>query len=307
MTTKSPTSLKYYIYSVLAMLFWGMSFIWTRLALIDFDPISVIFFRLVLSSLILYFFIRISRSQEKIDKKDRRWFLLLALSEPFFYFIGENFGLQYVSPAVTSAIIATIPLITPIVAYIFLKDKIDRYIVIGVLLSFTGIIYMLVNRDLSLNASSKGVALIFLAVFSAVAYTFFIRKLANKYKAITILTIQNIIGAIYFLPIFILFDLNKVLTSHPSTEGVLAIVQLAIFASSLAFLLFIIVVAKLGMVKANIFTNLIPVFTAIFAYFIIGELITLQKVIGIVLVISGIVISQGPALVMLYKRSSGSR
>ncbi|HLN52951.1 MAG TPA: DMT family transporter, partial [Lentimicrobium sp.] len=162
-----------------------------------------------------------------------------------------------------------------------------------------------VNKDLSLNASPKGIALIFLAVFSAVAYTFFIRKLANKYKAITILTIQNVIGTIYFLPVFITLDLSHVIASHPSSSGILAIVQLAIFASSLAFLLFIIVVAKLGMVKANIFTNLIPVFTAVFAYFIIGELINLQKVIGILLVITGIIISQLPALRMLYYRNRG--
>lgn len=294
--TASKATGKYYLYIILSMLFWGMSFIWTRLALVEFNPISVIFFRLVLSSIILFSYIRISRTAEKIDKADRKWFLLLALAEPFFYFLGENFGLKYVSPAVTSAIIATIPLIAPIVAYIFLKERVDHFTVLGVLLSFFGIIYMLLNKDLSLNASPKGIALIFLAVFSAVGYTFFIRKLANKYKAITILTLQNIIGSIYFLPVFLIFDLRSLLHMHPSTGAILAIVQLAIFASSVAFLLFIIVVAKLGMVKANIFTNLIPVFTAIFAYFIIGEMITWQKVIGILLVIGGILISQVPAL-----------
>lgn len=304
--SSAPQSLiKYYVYIVFSMLFWGMSFIWTNIALKDFEPITVIFFRLVLSSAILYSFIKLSDNAEKIAKEDRRWFLLLALAEPFFYFLGENFGLQYVSPAITSAIIATIPLMTPIVAFLFLREKVDRLTITGILLSFFGIIYMLVNKDLSLNASPKGIALIFLAVFSAVAYTFFIRKLANKYKAITILTIQNIIGSIYFLPVFMTFDFNHVISGHPSTGGILAIVQLAIFASSLAFLLFIIVVAKLGMVKANIFTNLIPVFTAVFAYFIIGELITLQKVIGILLVITGIVISQFTALRMLYNRSRG--
>ncbi|MGE5317657.1 MAG: DMT family transporter [Chloroflexota bacterium] len=294
--TASKATGKYYLYIILSMLFWGMSFIWTRLALVEFNPISVIFFRLVLSSIILFSYIRISRTAEKIDKADRKWFLLLALAEPFFYFLGENFGLKYVSPAVTSAIIATIPLIAPIVAYIFLKERVDHFTVLGVLLSFFGIIYMLLNKDLSLNASPKGIALIFMAVFSAVGYTFFIRKLANKYKAITILTLQNIIGSIYFLPVFLIFDLRSLLHMHPSTGAILAIVQLAIFASSVAFLLFIIVVAKLGMVKANIFTNLIPVFTAIFAYFIIGEMITWQKVIGILLVIGGILISQVPAL-----------
>ncbi len=292
--------IKYYVYIVLSMLFWGMSFIWSKIALNEFEPITLIFFRLVLSAIVLTLIVRLSRNTEKIAKADRKWFLLLALAEPFFYFLGENFGLQYVSPAVTSAIIATIPLVTPLVAFLFLRERIDKYTITGIFISFAGIIYMLVNRDLSLNASPKGIALLFLAVFSAVAYTFFIRKLANKYKAITILLWQNIIGAIYFLPFFMVFDFAQVLTIRPSTSSVMAIVQLSIFASGLAFWLFIIVVAKLGMVKANIFTNLIPVFTAVFAYFIIGELITLQKVTGIILVITGIVVSQIPAVRTIY-------
>lgn len=292
--------IKYYVYIVLSMLFWGMSFIWSKIALNEFEPITLIFFRLVLSAIVLTLIVRLSRNTEKIAKADRKWFLLLALAEPFFYFLGENFGLQYVSPAVTSAIIATIPLVTPLVAFLFLRERIDKYTITGIFISFAGIIYMLVNRDLSLNASPKGIALLFLAVFSAVAYTFFIRKLANKYKAITILLWQNIIGAIYFLPFFMAFDFAQVLTIRPSTSSVMAIVQLSIFASGLAFWLFIIVVAKLGMVKANIFTNLIPVFTAVFAYFIIGELITLQKVTGIILVITGIVVSQIPAVRTIY-------
>ena len=292
--------IKYYVYIVLSMLFWGMSFIWSKIALNEFEPITLIFFRLVLSAIVLTLIVRLSRNTEKIAKADRKWFLLLALAEPFFYFLGENFGLQYVSPAVTSAIIATIPLVTPLVAFLFLRERIDKYTITGIFISFAGIIYMLVNRDLSLNASPKGIALLFLAVFSAVAYTFFIRKLANKYKAITILLWQNIIGAIYFLPFFMAFDFAQVLTIRPSTSSVMAIVQLSIFASGLAFWLFIIVVAKLGMVKANIFTNLIPVFTAVFAYFIIGELITLQKETGIILVITGIVVSQLPAVRTIY-------
>lgn len=305
MDSKPESLVKYYVYIILSMLFWGMSFIWSKIALEEYDPITVIFFRLVLSAAVLTLIVKASKNTEKIAKEDRKWFLLLALAEPFFYFLGENFGLQYVSPAVTSAIIATIPLVTPLVAFLFLKERIDRFTITGIIISFSGIIYMLVNRDLSLNASMKGIALLFLAVFSAVTYTFFIRKLANKYKALTILLWQNIIGAVYFLPFFMVFDFSKVLSIQPTIGTIMAIVQLSIFASGLAFWLFIIVVAKLGMVKANIFTNLIPVFTAVFAYFIIKELITWQKVIGIVLVITGIVISQLPAVKMIYSRSRG--
>jgi len=305
MDSKPESLVKYYVYIILSMLFWGMSFIWSKIALEEYDPITVIFFRLVLSAAVLTLIVKASKNTEKIAKEDRKWFLLLALAEPFFYFLGENFGLQYVSPAVTSAIIATIPLVTPLVAFLFLKERIDKFTITGIIISFSGIIYMLVNRDLSLNASMKGIALLFLAVFSAVTYTFFIRKLANKYKALTILLWQNIIGAVYFLPFFMVFDFSKVLSIQPTIGTIMAIVQLSIFASGFAFWLFIIVVAKLGMVKANIFTNLIPVFTAVFAYFIIRELITWQKVIGIILVITGIVISQLPAVRMIYSRSRG--
>lgn len=280
-----------------------MSFIWSTIALQVYEPITIIFFRLVLSSIILFSYIRIAGSFEPIHREDRKWFFLLALAEPFFYFLGENFGLVYVSPAVTSAIIATIPLFSAIVAFIFLNEKIEKLTVAGIFISFAGIIFMLVNRDLSLNASIKGILLLFLAVFSAVGYSFFIRKLANKYKAITILTWQNIIGSIYFLPLFLVFDLGKFMNTIPTSESILAIIQLAVFASSLAFLLFIIVVAKIGMVKANIFTNLIPVFTGVFAYFIIGEVITFQKISGILMVIGGIVISQMPAFIQVYHRN----
>lgn len=301
-STKEPL-IKYYIFITISMLFWGLSFIWSKIALEQYAPITVIFFRLVISSAFLFSYLKISRGLEKIAKEDRKWFLFLALAEPFFYFLGENFGLLYVSSSVTSAIIATIPLVTPLIAFLFLKEKVDKFTIAGIFISFFGIIYMLVNRDFSMNASPKGVALLFLAVFSAVGYAFFIKKLANKYKAITILFWQNVIGAVYFLPLFMIFDLKDVLSIVPSLKAVLAIVQLALFASSLAFLLFIIVVAKLGMVRANIFTNLIPVFTAFFAYFILGELINLQKVIGIFLVITGIVIAQIPGIAQMYIRN----
>lgn len=307
MATENKSLVKYYIFVTISMLFWGLSFIWSKVALEQYEPITIIFFRLIISALVLFLIMKVSRKVEKMEKEDRKWFLMLALAEPFFYFLGENYGLKYVSTAITSAIIATIPLVTPVVAFLFIREKVDKFTIVGIIISFAGIIYMLVNRDFSLNAQPNGILLLFLAVFSAVAYTFFIKKLAHKYKAITILFWQNIIGAMYFLPLFLVFDFPTMRHIVPSTETILAIMQLAIFASSLAFLLFIIVVAKLGMVRANIFTNLIPVFTAFFAYVLLDELITFQKVIGIFLVITGIVLSQVPGLIQTYLRKKQVR
>ena len=90
----------------------------------------------------------------------------------------------------------------------------------------------------------------------------------------------------------ILFDFKHFILIKPNTELVLSLLGLAIFASSLAYLLFTSVIKEIGISKANMFTNLIPVFTAFFSYIILSESFTLNKIIGILIVIVGVMISQ---------------
>lgn len=294
--------LRYYVFAILSMLFWGLTFVWFKIAVNHYEPVTIIFIRLVLSSVLLFAFIRISRNTEKVSRGDFKWFALLALSQPFFYFLGESFGLKYVSSTISSAIIATIPLFSPLAAIWFTREKTNIFTWFGILVSFFGIILMLVNRDLSLNAAPKGIFLLFFAVFSAVLYSVIVKKLTHKYSALTIISRQNLLGAFYFLPLFLLFDLKGFLMVKPDTDLILALLQLAVFGSCLAYLFFIMAVAKLGMVKANIFTNLIPVFTAVAAYFVLSESFTFQKIAGITLVVMGIVVSQSREISQLIRR-----
>ena len=284
------------------MFFWALTFIWFKIALEYYEPVTIIFLRLIMASALLYAVARLSRKYQKVEQGDYKWFLLLALSEPFFYFIGESFGLKYVSSTISSAIIATIPLFTPLAAALFIREKVGYFTWLGIVVSFVGILLMLFNRDFSLNAEPKGVALLFLAVFSAVAYSFIIKKLTHKYSALTIIFTQSLIGAFYFLPLFMILDFSTFITIRPPLNVILALVQLSIFGSCMAFFLFIIVIAKLGMVKANLFTNLIPVFVAILSYFMLAEVFNVQKIIAILLVIMGIAIAQTREIVELMKR-----
>ena len=90
------------------------------------------------------------------------------------------------------------------------------------------------------------------------------------------------------------FIMEKVSPSQIAEIGVyiLPLLSLGVFASSVAYTLWAYAFSKLGAAKANIYSNLIPVFTAIFSCIIIGENITLQKVLGIMLVIGGLILSQ---------------
>ncbi|MFZ4546176.1 MAG: DMT family transporter [Bacteroidales bacterium] len=283
---------KVYLFAVLSMLFWGLSFVWFKIVVKWYEPITIIFLRLVISSILLFVFLLVTQKWQTIKRKHIKYFLLLSFSQPFCYFLGESFGLKHVSSTVASVIIATIPLFSPFAAYYMVREKVTYSVIVGIAFSFAGILLMLINPDLSLNASPKGVILLFFAVFSAVAYSVIIRKISHEYNPATIITYQNLIGAIYFLPLFLYFDFEHFITVKPTQELVLAMLQLAFFASTLAYIFYIVAIKGIGMIKANVFTNLIPVFTGLFSFFILGETFTPLKIIGIILVMSGVVLSQ---------------
>ncbi len=285
-------TVKVYLFAVLSMLFWGLSFVWFKIVVKWYEPITIIFLRLIISSTLLIAFLLLTRTWQTIKRKHIKYFLLLSFTQPFCYFLGESFGLKHVSSTIASVIIATIPLFSPFAAYYVVREKVTFSVIIGIAFSFAGILLMLFNPDLSLNASPKGVLLLFFAVFAAVAYSVIIRKISHEYNPVTIITHQNLIGALYFLPLFLFFDFDHFLTVKPTRELILAMLQLAVFASTLAYVFYIIAIKGIGMLKANVFTNLIPVFTGLFSFFLLGETFTALKIGGIILVMSGVVLSQ---------------
>ena len=275
------------------MLFWGFSFVWVKIVYAHgYRPIMTIFIRLVISSVILYLIVKLMKREQKIEKVDYGKFLLLALFEPFLYFMGESFGLRLVSSTVAAVIVSTIPVISPMFAYIFVREKISLMNLIGLIVSFLGILLMVFNKDFTFEASPLGVLLEFCAVIAAIFYSVAIKKLTHKYSAFTIIKVQNILGAIYFLPLFFIFDFNLFISIKPDFELVYSLMMLAVFASSAAFILYIPVIRELGIIKANIFTNFIPVFTAITSYFVLSETFDFGKILGMTVVIAGVVISQ---------------
>ena len=287
---------KVYLFAVVSMLFWGLSFVWFKIAIKWYEPITIIFLRLLISGALLMTFMLLTRTRQTIKREHLKYFLLLSFTQPFCYFLGESFGLKLVTPTIASVIIATIPLFSPFAAYYMVRERVTKAVVIGILFSFAGIMLMLFNPDLSLNAAPAGVLLLFVAVFAAVAYSVIIRKISHEYKPVTIITYQNLIGALYFLPLFLIFDFQHFITVTPTRELVMALLQLAVFASTLAYIFYIIAIKGIGVIKANVFANLIPVFTGIFSFFILGEQFTALKIAGMILVLLGVVVSQSQKL-----------
>ena len=281
-----------HIAGVVAMIIWGLSFIWSTQVFESLNPTTTIFLRLIVATIFFTAILFIFHLNEKIRKEHLGLFALAALFEPFLYFIFEGYGVKNTSPIIGSAIIAMIPLVTPIAAAIFLKERLTPMNIVGLFVSFFGVVTMLLNKDMVFTASPKGILFLSGAVIVAVGYSVALIKLTRLYKPMTITWMQNIIGMIYFIPLVIVMEHFEPSNFGNVNEYIVPIVCLGVFCSAVAYTLWAFAYSKLGASKANVYNNLIPVFTAIFSYFIIHESLTSQKIIGIVLVVFGLVLSQ---------------
>lgn len=277
---------------IVSMILWGTSFVWGKIALEHYNAITVIFFRLLVSSIFLIPVLLIARKFILPKRKHLALFLLLALFEPFLYFLGETNGLAYVEPSMASVIISVIPLFTPLVAYYFLKEKISVLNLVGIVISITGIVVLVLGKDMSLEVSVKGLILLFLAIIAANGYSVMIKKIPDEYSILTVIFWQNVIGMLYFLPIAVFYSSNDIITTGFVSEGFWAIVELGVFASTLAFLFYMYGLKFMPITKVNVFTNIIPIFTIIISYLFLNEEIGVKKIAGILIVISGVVLSQ---------------
>ncbi len=275
-----------------AAFFWSFSFIWFKIAYLGYQPITVVIFRLAISAVLISIIAVVLKRLQKPSRKDIGLFILMSFFEPFLYFIGESYGLIYISSTVAAVIVATIPLLSPVAAWIFFREKIRWINTLGLLFSFLGVGLVVLNRSFRFNASPLGVGLEFMAVLAAISYSVVLRNLVGRYNTFTIIAWQNLIGVILFLPVWLIFEFNDFVTTPFHPQAFRAIVFLAVFASTLAFVFFTQSIRQLGITRSNTFINLIPVFVAILSFFVLNENLDTKQITGIIIVVAGLFLAQ---------------
>jgi len=285
-------SVKLYTAIVLSMVFWSFSFIWTRVAIHSFQPMTLITLRLILASLLLFVVLKSTGRFQKLRRKDVKWFLSLAFFEPFIYYVGETYGLTMVESTLAAVIVSTIPLFAPVVAFIVLRERISWSNIVGIVISLIGVFFVIYEPTGGLKANPQGVALLFLAVFAAICYATVLRKVPDYYNNMSVIFYQSLLGLLFFIPTFLVTDYPTIHTLKVSGESLIALFMLSVFASVIAFVLFAGAVRKVGVTRTNVFVNLIPVFTAILSWIILGEILTQSKWMGILIVVIGLFVSQ---------------
>ena len=284
-----------YLFTTLAIVLWGFSFVWTNDILQrDVAPFTFLFIRLFLAGAILYAGSKFARKLEKIERKDYIWVILMAFFEPFIYFIGETYGIKATNSAVISAvIIATIPVFTLFAERILYKVPLTAFKIFGTAITIPGIIMVIMKDGEQASAEHLyGILLLFLAVAGSIGYSSVVKKLSGRYNTITITTYQFVVGSMFFFPLFLMYGLDGLNSTFFSKEVIVPLLELTVLCSCLSFACWVAAIKRLGMARTSIFSALIPAVSAVGAAMLGQETVTVMTFAGIGVVIAGVIIAQ---------------
>jgi drug/metabolite transporter (DMT)-like permease len=276
-----------------AMMVWASSFIALKSSIGPIGPMSVIFLRMLIASICFLYFIK-GFSKLQFSKDDIKYIILMVFFEPCLYFIFEAKALQYTTAGQAGMITSMMPLITAIGAGIVLKEVITRKLLIGSLLAVAGGIWLSLSASSGESASNPllGNTLEFLAMVCGAGYAISIRRLSAKFSAIFLTAVQSFAGLIFFFP-FAIWEYYNV-PMNITYEALAWVLYLGIVVTLAGYGLFNFALGRIEASKASVYVNLIPVFTVILAFLILGERLQFIEIVASFVILSGVFISQMP-------------
>ncbi len=284
-----------YFWSLIAIMLWGMSYLWSDSLLTQGIPVEyIVFVRILIAGLVLLIFNIAVGNSLAIHKKDLPKFLLLALFEPFIYFVCETYGIRLTeSPTISSMLIASSPIFSIIVGIAVFKEKFSLLNMFGIVICLSGIAMVTLCSGSIGKDFIFGILLLFVAVLAEVGHASFTKCLSDRYAPFVIVMYQFLIGLVYLLPLFLTSGLRNFQPEIYFSWSVWKpLLCLAVLCSSIAFGLWAQTIKSLGVAKSSIFMSTIPVFTALAGCVLGTELLTPLQWAGIIIACLGVVLSQ---------------
>ena len=284
---------------IACVLFWGFSFISIKITVVVFPPMTLGALRFALAVVILFFIKGKIAPEERIEKKDLPLIAGAGVSGVTLYFFFENNGVALIPASEASIFVGSIPVITMISEAVWAKISSSRKkelkerqqslffrIVlpgIGALISLAGVA-LVAGVSLALSGTALGYAYMSGACISWVAYCLLTRPLFASHSRIFIVFWQSLVGLIGFLP-FTFFEASWQI---PGFDVWGHLLFLGLFCSALGYWFYAMALEDLGVARATIFINFIPVVSAIGGFFILGERLKPLQWFGAALVLAGV-------------------
>ena len=280
-----------YLLIILAVVFWGSSFIATKVALKELSPETIISLRLIIAAVFLFITAILLKKDFSINLKSHSFIFILALIAVFHLMIQVT-GLKYTTASNTGWIIGTAPIFMVILAAIFFREKIGMLKIGGIIIAMFGLLLLIgkgniTNVDLIKN---KGDLLVLASAFTWGVYSMVNKKISLSYSPMMTILYLFIMMAVIIIP----FNLNTASVNsvvHLSLNGWISILFLGLFCSGIAYVIWAYSLRDLESAKVGAFLYFEPLVTVFAAWVLLNESIT------VLMIISGMIITLGVVLV----------
>lgn len=281
-----------HLLALLTILIWGTTFISTKVLLIDFTPVEILFFRFVIGYVVL--FLIYPRLMRITSLREEMLFIGAGLCGVTLYFLIENIALVYTLASNVGVIVSIAPFFTAVLAHFFLDgERLQKRFILGFAIALSGIILIGFNGSFILQLNPLGDLLAFVAPAVWAIYSVLMRKIGElPYHTIGATRKVFFYGLLFMLPALFLFEFHFDLGRFANMTNLSNLLFLGLGASALCFVTWNRAVSLLGAVKTSVYIYLVPVITVVASALILHERITWITLLGALLTLLGSFISE---------------
>lgn len=287
---------KIYLLMVFAALCWSGAFIAGKLSVPYIPPFTLTFLRFFFATIILYVIKKKVRIGESylFKREDLPVFLFTGIVGMVFYHTFFFTALKYTTAINSSIIAAMNPIFTVLIAYLFVKQKITKRMLLGIVISFVGVVLTITSGKLDLIMTlnfNRGDILMLTAVISWAAYSVFSKSKGGRIPAMALTYYSFLVCTIVCIPLVIWEKPWEWIEKVPPVAYA-AVIYMSLFASVMGYLIQQIAIREIGPSRTSIFINLVPVFSIVLSVLILGEMLELIKIFTAAVIIIGVYICQ---------------
>ena len=293
---REPKLIDYTLLTLLSLI-WASAFFNIKIATYSYGPVMIAFMRIFFGAIPVVGLCLIKKIKIEAFSKDWYWFALIGVINLVIPFFLIAYGVQKVQSNLAAILMASTPLSATLLAHFFTKnEKINFIKVVGVLVGFSGIVFLFYDK-LLINEEN-----FISAIFILVGSTFYVigglltLKVSNK-KNENVTSSILIWATIFILPISILlyfinpleaFNFVDDLHFSHRLDSTIALIYLGTVPTGIAWLLRFRILKNNGLVFQAQVAYLIPIFGIILGYIFLKELITPKVIVALLAVIIGI-------------------
>ncbi len=282
---------------LLAMLLWASSFVALKIAFRAYDPMVVIFGRMLVASICFLLIYRWINNGIDLRRSDIKYILFMALCEPCLYFIFEAKAIENTTASQAGIMTAMLPIMVAVAACWILKERVGLNTWIGSLIAVAGVCWLTLESTPSQDAPNPvlGNFYEFLAMVCATGYTITLRQLSQRLSPLFLTAMQAFVGSLFYFPF--LFLPTTQLPVHFEPVSGMAVIYLGAVITLGAYGLYNFSLKHVPASRASAYVNLIPVFSVIMGCLILKESFTWTQLVAAALVMAGVYLSQqGPKI-----------